>query len=212
MRFVVPLFPSAAVEIAPWAMLFGVIGILYGAVLAFSQTDFKRLVAYTSVSHMGFVLLGIFAWNELAWQGAVLQMICHGLSTGALFVLAGALQERLHTRDMARMGGLWSTVPRLGGVGLFLAMASLGLPGLGNFVGELLVLVGAFQVNMWLAIVAAMGLVMATIYALRLVQQTFYGPNPMGWRVPDLAPRELAMLGVMIVSLVGLGLYPQPLL
>jgi NADH-quinone oxidoreductase subunit M len=212
LRFVIPLFPDAARSFAPMAMVLGVIGILYGAVLAFAQTDLKRLVAYTSISHLGFVLLGIFALREWALQGAVMQMICHGLSTGALFILAGVLQERLHTRDMGRMGGLWSTVPRLGGVGLFLAMASLGLPGLGNFVGELLVLVGAFQVNMWLAIVAAMGLVMATIYALRLVQRTFHGPNHGGWRVADLAARELAMMALMIASLVWLGLYPQPVL
>jgi NADH-quinone oxidoreductase subunit M len=211
LRFVVPLFPEAARSFAPVAMVLGVIGILYGAVLAFAQTDVKRPVAYTSISHLGFVMLGIFAWNEWALQGAVMQMICHDLSTGALFILTGALQERLHTRDMRRMGGLWSTVPRLGGIGLFLAIASLGLPGLGNFVGEFLVLVGTFQVNIWLAIVAAIGLVTATIYALRLVQQTFHGPNHEGWRVPDLAARELAMMAVTIAALVWLGLYPQPI-
>ena len=210
LRFVVPLFPEAARAFAPVAMVLGVIGILYGAVLAFAQTDLKRLVAYTSISHLGFVVLGIFAWNEWALQGAVMQMICHGLSTGALFILVGALQERLQTRDMGRMGGLWSAVPRLGGVGLFLAMASLGLPGLGNFVGEFLVLVGTFQVHVWLAIVAAIGLVTAAIYALRLVQQTFHGPTHQGWRVPDLSARDLAMMAVMIASLVWLGLYPQP--
>jgi NADH-quinone oxidoreductase subunit M len=212
LRFVVPLFPEAARAFAPVAMLLGVIGILYGAVLAFTQTDVKRLVAYTSVSHMGFVLLGIFAWNELAWQGAVLQIICHGLSTGALFILAGALQERLHTRDMNRMGGLWSTVPRLGGVGLFFVMASLGLPGLGNFAAEFLVLLGAFQVNATMTIVATVGLILATVYALRLMQRTFYGPNTEAWSIPDLAPRDMAMMAVMIASLLCLGLYPQPVL
>jgi NADH-quinone oxidoreductase subunit M len=212
LRFVVPLFPEVAKTFAPVAMLLGVIGILYGAVLAFAQTDVKRLVAYTSVSHMGFVLLGIFVWTELAWQGAVLQMVCHGISTGALFILAGALQERLHTRDMRQMGGLWSTVPRLGGIGLVFAMASLGLPGLGNFVAEFLVLLGSFQVSVPLTIVATVGLVAATVYALKFIQQTFHGPNTTESKIPDLAPRDMAVMAVMIASLVCLGLYPQPVL
>jgi len=135
-RFILPLFPEAAAAFAPIAMTLGVIGILYGAVLAFAQTDFKRMVAYTSVSHLGFVLLAVFAMNLLALQGAVVQMLAHGFSTGALFVLAGALQERLHTRDLRRMGGLWTLMPRMGAVALFFAMAALGLPGLGNFVAE----------------------------------------------------------------------------
>jgi NADH-quinone oxidoreductase subunit M len=212
LRFVLPLFPQMAWVFAPAAVVLGVVGILYGALLAFAQTDLKRLVAYTSVSHMGFVLVGIFAWNALALQGAVLQMVCHGISTGALFILVGALQERLHTRELGRMGGLWSTVPRLAGVGLFFAMASLGLPGLGNFVAEFLVLLGSFRVHVWMTSAAALGLVVATVYALRLVQQTFHGPNKEGWRVPDLRARDLAMMAAMIVVLVWLGLYPQPVL
>jgi NADH-quinone oxidoreductase subunit M len=115
LRFVLPLFPGAALEIAPVAMTLGVIGILYGALVAFGQTDLKRLVAYTSVSHMGFVLLGVFAWNELALQGAVIQIISHGVSTGALFILVGILQERTHTREMEQLGGLWVPAPRMGG-------------------------------------------------------------------------------------------------
>ena len=119
-------------------------GILYGAVLACAQTDIKRLVAYSSISHMGFFLLGAFAGTELALQGAVMQLVAHGLSTGALFMLAGALQERLHTRDMRQMGGLWGAVPRVAAMALFFALASLGLPGLANFIGEFLVLFGSF--------------------------------------------------------------------
>src|SRR6185437_5930263 len=139
LRFLIPLFPPTA-EFRWVAMGLGVIGILYGAFLSFGQTDLKRLVAYTSVSHMGFVLLGIFAGNPLALQGAVVTMICHGISTGALFVLAGALQERIHSRQLQQMGGLWAAMPRLGGSALFFTLASLGLPGLGDFVGEFLVL------------------------------------------------------------------------
>ena len=146
LRFAVPLFPAASSTFAPVAMTLGVIGILYGAMLAFAQDDMKRLVAYTSISHLGFVLLGIYAGNALALQGAIVQMLAHGLSTGALFILVGALQERLHTRDMLQLGGLWSTAPRIGAIGLFFAIASLGLPGLGNFVGEFLVLLGTYRV------------------------------------------------------------------
>jgi NADH-quinone oxidoreductase subunit M len=212
MRFVMPLFPEAARAFAPVAMVLGVVGILYGAVLAFAQTDVKRLVAYTSVSHMGFVLVGIFAWNTLALQGVVLQILCHGLSTGALFILVGTLQEHLHTRDLRRMGGLWAVAPRMGGVGMCLAMASLGLPGLGNFVAEFLILVGAYRVNAVLTIVATLGLVAATVYALHLVQHTFHGANHEGWRLPDFSLRHMAVMAVMIAVLVCLGLYPQPVL
>ena len=130
----------------------------YGAFLAFGQADFKRLVAYSSVSHMGFVLLGLYAWNSLAVQGAIMQMVAHGVSTAALFMMAGALQQRLHTRDMDRMGGLWQNMPRMGACAMFFALASLGLPGLGNFVAEFLVLVGLFQVSPLFTLIAALGL------------------------------------------------------
>jgi NADH-quinone oxidoreductase subunit M len=212
LRFVIPLFPEAARAFTPVAMVLGVVGILYGAVLAYAQTDVKRLVAYTSVSHLGFVLLGIFAWNELALQGAVMEMICHGISTGGLFILAGGLQHRLHTRELARMGGLWATAPRMGGAAIFFAMASLGLPGLGNFVAEFLVLAGSFQVAPVLTAVATVGLVIATVYSLRLVQHTFYGPNAEGRRVPDLSARDMVVVVAMMAVLMWLGLYPQAVL
>ncbi len=210
LRFVLPLFPAPARELAPVAMGLGVAGILYGAILAFGQNDLKRLVAYTSVSHLGFVLLGIFAWNDLALQGAVMQMICHGLSTGALFIIVGALQERIHTRDTRQMGGLWTVIPRMGGVGMFFALASLGLPGLGNFVGEFLVLLGTWKVSPLATALGTVGLVAATIYALAIVQRAFHGENREGWHPADLGPRDLTILGVMIAALVWLGLYPQP--
>ena len=212
LRFVLPLFPNAAHQFAPIAMTLAVIGILYGGVLAFGQTDFKRLVAYTSVSHLGFVLLGIFAGNDLALQGALVTMIAHGISTAALFVIAGLLQDRMDTRDMNRMGGLWSTMPRLSGTGLFFALGSLGLPGLGDFVGEFLVLVGAYPRSRVLSVLAAIGVLVATFYALRLVQRAFYGPNVHEWRLPDLVKREVLILAPMIVVLLWLGLYPLPVL
>ncbi len=211
-RFVVPLFPEAAASFAPFAMTLGVLGILYGAVLAFAQTDLKRLVAYTSVSHLGFVLLGVFAWNRLALQGVVMQMICHGLSTGALFIIAGALYERTHTRDLDRLGGLWRTVPKMGAMGLFFAMASLGLPGLGNFVAEILVLIGAYKVSIFLTVLATIGLVAATIYSLWLVHRIFHGPNQADWSLPDINRREAVILWVLVIGLVWLGMYPQPVL
>jgi NADH-quinone oxidoreductase subunit M len=212
LRFAVPLFPEAALAFAPVAMGLAVISIIYGAVMAFAQTDIKRLVAYTSVSHLGFALLGIFALNAISLQGAVMQMICHGLSTGALFVLVGMLQERIHTRDLNQMGGLWSTVPRLGGTALFFAVASLGLPGLGNFVGEFLVLLGTYKTNAFLTVPAALGLVLSVIYALWMIQRAFFGHLQKDWRLPDMSVRETAVTGVMAVGLLWLGLNPQPVL
>jgi len=210
LRFAVPLFPAAAVGFAPVAMALGVAGILYGAVLAFAQDDMKRLVAYTSVSHLGFVLLGIYAWNELALQGVVVQMLAHGLSTGALFILVGALQERLHTRDLRQMGGLWARMPRLAAIGMFFAVASLGLPGLGNFVGEFLILLGVYQEAPGFAAAGAVGLVTAVIYALILVQRAFHGEPRGAVALPDLSARHMTVMAAMIATLVWLGLYPQP--
>ncbi|MFB3829947.1 MAG: NADH-quinone oxidoreductase subunit M [Bryobacteraceae bacterium] len=211
-RFVAPLFPRAADAFAPAAMWLGVAGIIYGAVLAFGQTDLKRLVAYTSVSHLGFVLVGIFSGNALAFQGAVVTMICHGVSTGGLFVLVGALQERIHTREMARMGGLWSTIPYFSGAAMFFALASLGLPGLGDFVGEFLVLIGSFRANAAVGCVATAGVLFATFYALRFVQRAFQGPNESGWSLPDLRPREALIAGSMMLVLLWLGTYPRPVI
>ncbi len=212
LRFAVPLFPDAAHRFAPVAMALGVVGILYGAILAFGQTDLKRLVAYTSVSHLGFVLLGIYAWNSLALQGAIVTMICHGISTGALFILVGALQERMHTREIERMGGLWATIPVLSGSGLFFALASLGLPGLGDFVGEFLVLLGTYRVSIGLALGGAVGVLTATFYALKVVQRAFHGSNVHEWMLPDLSGREIVIVASMMVTLVWLGLFPRPLI
>ncbi len=213
-RFVVPLFPDAAHAFAPYAMALGVIGILYAALLAYGQNDMKRLVAYSSVSHMGFVLLGVFAWNTLALQGVVIQMLAHGISTGALFVLVGALQERIHTRDMRLMGGLWGSIPHLSAFGMVFAIASLGLPGLGNFIGEFLILLGSFQVSVPFTVIAAIGLVAGAAYALLLVQRAFHGnaaPHAETSAKPhDLTARHLAVMGGLLLAIVGLGLYPQP--
>lgn len=212
LRFAIPLFPGAATEFAPVAMALGAAGVVYGAVLALGQSDFKRLVAYSSVSHMGFVLLGLYAWNSLAVQGAIMQMVAHGLSTAALFMTAGALQQRMHTRDMNKMGGLWFNMPRMGACTLFFALASLGLPGLGNFVAEFLVLVGLFQVAPRLTVVAALGLITGAIYSLVMLQRSFQGPADDTRQLPDYGARELTTMLLMVALLVWLGVNPQPVL
>ncbi|MDB4920520.1 NADH-quinone oxidoreductase subunit M [Mucilaginibacter sp.] len=212
LRFVLPLFPHAARELAPWAMLFGVIGIIYGAILAYSQTDLKRLVAYTSVSHMGFVMLGIFAFNELALQGVVMQLVTHAISTGALFIMAGMLKERLHTRDINQMGGLWVQMPQMGAIAMLFAMASLGLPGLGNFIAEFLILLGTFNAHVLLTIIATIGLVFSAIYSLRIVQKVFLGPSERQDQVRDFSFREITVMAALTLTIAWLGLYPQPVI
>ena len=214
-RFAVPLFPQAALDFSYPAMLLGAAGVVYGAVLAFGQADFKRLIAYSSVSHMGFVLLGIYAWNELALQGAVMQMVAHGFSTAALFMIAGSIQERLHTRDMSQMSGLWHQMPRMGAVAMFFVIASLGLPGLGNFVAEFLILLGLFQVNVWITVIAATGLITGAAYSLLLMQKSFQGEINKKWaesKLSDFGQREMVTMAVMIIALIFLGIYPQPVL
>lgn len=209
-RFAVPLFPEASMQIADFAMWLGAAGILYGALLAFAQTDFKRLVAYSSVSHMGFVLLGVYAWTELTMQGSVMQMVAHGFSTAALFMLAGALQQRLHTRDMTRMGGLWTAMPRMGAIAMFFVIASLGMPGLGNFVGEFLVLLGAFGVSKVITVIATLGLVTGAVYALIAMQRVFQGAAGEHPPLKDFGGRELAAMIPMMAGLTFIGVYPQP--
>jgi NADH-quinone oxidoreductase subunit M len=211
-RFAVPLFPNASVTFAPVGMTLGVLGILYGAKLAFAQTDLKRLVAYTSVSHMGFVVLGVYAFNEIAYQGVVMQMIAHGISTGALFIIVGQLYERLHTRDLAKMGGLWEQAPALGAMGMIFSMASLGLPGLGNFVAEFLTLLGTFRDSILFASIASLGLISATIYSLRIVQKVFLGRRNAEYTLKDLSFRESIVMASLVIAIVFTGIFPQPVI
>jgi NADH-quinone oxidoreductase subunit M len=211
-RFVVPLFPDAAMRFAPIAMILGVAGIIHGAALAFAQDDLKRLVAYTSISHLGFVLIGVFAWTTLALQGTVLQMIAHGLSTGALFIIAGSIQDRIHSRDMRQMGGFWSIAPRLGGMTMFFALASLGLPGMANFVGELMIFLGSFKQFPVYVIIAAGGLILATVYSLWIVFRAFHGEPPAQLHLKDLGAREVGILSVLAALLLWIGLFPQTVL
>lgn len=211
-RFCVPLFPEVSVSFAPTAMMLGVVSIIYGAAVAFAQTDAKRLIAYTSISHMGFVLLGVYAFNSQGYQGAVMTMLAHGMTSAALFAFAGAIQQRIHTRDMREMGGFWSSAPKMGGIVMFFSIAALGMPGLANFVGEFLVLLGAFKANSWITVVAALGLVLAPVYSLIVIQRIFHGKPLAPKQVGDFSPREMLMMGLMMLVTIGLGLYPQPVM
>ncbi len=212
LRMLVPLFPRQAMDFAPLAMGLGVAGILYAALVALRQTDLKRLIAYTSVSHMGFVILGIFAWNQLALLGAMMIMIAHGISTAALFVLVGDLDDRMHTRDIRRMGGLAATIPKMSAAWVFFGLASMGLPLLANFVGELLVFLGVFPVHPTLAVLAALGVILSAVYSLYVIQVVFFGPNTRGWRLADMSPREAVLMTSMIGVNLWLGIYPDPAL
>ena len=211
-RFCVPLFPEASLTFAPSAMLLGVVSVLYGAAVAFAQTDVKRLIAYTSISHMGFVLLGVYAFNSQGYQGAVITMLAHGMTSAALFAFAGAIQQRIHTRDMRAMGGFWQSAPRMGAIVLFFSIAALGMPGLANFIGEFLVLLGAFKANSWLTVCAALGLVLAPLYSLIVIQRVFHGKPLVSTQINDFSVRERLMMGLMMLVTVGLGLYPQPVM
>ena len=209
LRFVIPLFPQSAISFAPLGMALGVIGILYGAKLAFAQNDLKRLVAYTSVSHMGFIMLGIFSFNAMALQGVVIQIIAHAISTGALFITVGQLQERIHHRDLNNMGGLWHQVPVMGSMGLVFAIASLGLPGFGNFIAEFFILAGTFKASVLAASLASLGLIASAIYSLRIMQKVFLGKEVAKWQIPDLTIREKLVYASLIVVLFYIGLFPQ---
>ena len=211
-RFCLPLFPDESIAFAPTAMILGVVSIIYGAAVAFAQTDVKRLIAYTSISHMGFVLLGLYAFNAQGYQGAVMTMLAHGMTSAALFAFAGAVQHRIHTRDMREMGGFWSSAPRMGAIVLFFSIAALGMPGLANFIGEFLVLIGAFKANSWITVFAAIGLVLAPVYSLLVIQRIFHGKPLVAKEVGDFSSREILMMGLMMLVTIGLGLYPQPVM
>lgn len=225
LRFVIPLFPNASAQFAPVAITLGMIGVFYGAFLAFAQTDIKRLLAYTSVSHMGFVVLAIYAGTLVSLQGLMVQMLAHGLSSAALFIMAGQIYERLHTRDMTVMGGMWGQFRYLAPFMMFFCAALLGIPGTGNFIGEILILMGSFQAYPIISVLLTVSFVWAGLYALILIHKTLFGDNTTPHLyalyqtksatvkpLRDLGRRELSLLGVLVVGLIWLGLYPQPVL
>ncbi|MEY2863604.1 MAG: hypothetical protein RLY58_1311 [Pseudomonadota bacterium] len=217
LRFVLPLFPHASAEFAPIAMTLGMVGIFYGAWVAFQQTDIKRLLAYTSVSHMGFILLAIYAGNLLTLQGLMVQMLAHGLSSAALFIMSGQIYERLHTRDLRLMGGMWGQFRYLPVFLMLFVAALVGIPSTGNFIGEFLILLGAFPSYPVFTILATSSLVLAGLYGLIMVHKALFGVphDSQATRtepLQDLNARESAMLLVLVVGLVWLGLWPQTVL
>ncbi|GFK92455.1 NADH-quinone oxidoreductase subunit M [Fundidesulfovibrio magnetotacticus] len=207
-RWAVPLFPHAFEQYWWVLAVLGVIGLVYASWVAFAQTDAKRLVAYSSVGHMGLVVLGVAVWRAAALEGSVLLMVNHALTTGALFVMVGMLSERAHTRELAHFGGLWKTMPLFSGFFLLFALASAGLPGLGNFVSEMLILLGSFETAPATASVAFAGLVLTLAYVLRLVQSVLFGPSEGKPVYRDLSPREALILTPLAACVVFLGVAP----
>jgi NADH-quinone oxidoreductase subunit M len=210
-RFAFPLFPDAALQLAPYLAFLAVVGIIYGALVAMVQPDMKKLVAYSSVSHLGFVVLGISAMNIQGVQGAVYQMLNHGVSTGALFIIVGMLSDRRHTRQIAEFGGLKKVVPRLVAAFLIVTLSSIGLPGLNGFVGEFLILLGTFLWDPRFAAFAASGVILSAVYMLWMFQRVNYGPvtNEKNSTLPDLSRREWWTLGPAVVMAIVMGVAPM---
>ncbi|OQA45626.1 MAG: NADH-quinone oxidoreductase subunit M [Chloroflexi bacterium ADurb.Bin325] len=210
-RFCLPLFPDASRQLGPWIAALAIVGILYGALVALVQKDVKSLVAYSSVAHLGFVMLGIFALNAQGVAGATLQMVNHGLSTGALFLMVGMLYNRRHTRLLADFGGLWKQIPIYGFLFLIVALSSAGLPGLNGFVGEFNILLGAFQMNRAYAVFGTLGIILAAWYLLVAVRQMLHGPlnKAENMAVRDLNVREIVTLAPIILLFFVIGLFPN---
>ena len=219
MRLCLPLFPEASIQAAPLMMGLAVVGIIYGAIMAAVQTDWKRLVAYSSVSHLGFIMIGVFSLNHNGFTGAVLQSINHGISTGALFLMVGMIYERTHTRLFADYGGIKKQMPLFAALFLIVMLSSVGLPSLNGFIGEFLAMMGAFQagfdgaVPMWMPVLAGGGVVLAAVYLLWMYQKVFYGPvtNPENLRLRDIKPWETACCGLLVILIFWFGLYPKTL-
>ena len=215
LRFALPLFPGTALRYAPWLGVLGVIGVVYGALVAFAQHDMKRLVAYSSVSHLGLVVIGVGAFTTISLQGSILQMVNHGLSTGALFLLVGVLYERRHTREISAYGGVAGIVPVTTALFLVATLSSIGLPGLNGFVGEFLVLLGTWtSPHRWWAVAAATGVILSAIYMLTLVQRVFWNPvtHEENRKLTDIRWSELVAASILVVLMVWIGVRPNDVL
>jgi NADH-quinone oxidoreductase subunit M len=210
LRFSLPMFPDASVQFTPLVMILSTMAIVYTSLVAFRQTDIKKLIAYSSVAHMGFVTMGIFSGNDQGVQGAVFQMLSHGLISGALFLCVGVVYDRMHTREIAFYGGLASRMPAYAAVFLLFTMGNVGLPGTSGFVGEILTMTGAYQVSTWTAIVAATGVILSAVYALTLYRRVIFGQmvNPALATIGDLNVREVLVLSPLIFGTLALGVYP----
>ena len=212
LRFAFPLFPAAAQYFTPLLIVLGLTGMFYAGWIALAQEDLKRLVAYSSISHMGLIVVGLAVWNVTTLSGSLIQMINHGITTSALFILIGMLDERLHTRKLSELGGLWKTIPVWSGFFLFFTLASLGLPGLNNFVGEILILVGTFKDHPWAAVAGFIGLLWTVVYGLRMLRKSLWGEAGPSPEIADLTHRELAILIPLCLGVLWLGLHPGPAL
>jgi NADH-quinone oxidoreductase subunit M len=214
LRFSIPMFPEATEALTPLIYTLSVVAIIYTSLVALAQEDMKKLIAYSSVAHMGFVTIGLFTLNRQGIEGALFQMISHGLVSGALFLCVGVVYDRLHTRDIARYGGLVSNMPRYAAIFMFMMLASVGLPGTSGFVGEFLVLMGAFQANTWVAVLATIGIILGAAYMLFLYRRIIFGKLTKAdlRDLLDLSPREVAVFAPIVVLVLWLGVYPQPVL
>ena len=210
-RFCLPIFPHATLSFAPLLMWIGLIGLIYGAFLAWAQQDLKKLVAYSSISHLGYVVMGTFALNQIALEGSVLQMISHGLATPALFLLVGMIYERRHTRQIAEFGGIARVMPRFAFFLVFATFASIGLPGLSGFVGEFLILLGSFLENRWIGALAAFGIIFGAIYMLSMVRRVLFGPlhRAENRALKDLNWRECLILAPLMLLFIWIGVFPS---
>ncbi len=211
-RLAIPLFPHGTEVFTPWMLGLSVVGIVFGACMALVQTDVKKLIAYSSVSHMGFVVIGLFVINDLGWVGGIIQMVSHGLSTGMLFLLIGIVYERRHTREISHFGGLAQVIPVFSVMFIIATLSSIGLPGLNGFVGEFMILLGAFREHQWIAIGASSGVVLGAVYMLTLAKRFLFGPlvHEENRNLADLSPRELCYLVPIVVMMFWIGLYPKP--
>ncbi|WP_417515231.1 NADH-quinone oxidoreductase subunit M [Minwuia sp.] len=210
-RFSLPMFPVASVDFTPLIFALSVIAVIYTSLVALMQQDMKKLIAYSSVAHMGFVTIGLFTFNPQGIEGAIFVMLAHGLISGALFLCVGVIYDRLHTREIARYGGLVETMPRYAFVFLLMTMASIGLPGTAGFVGEFLVIVGAFEANTWVAMLMTTGVILGAAYALWLYRRVVFGALEKEdlKKMLDLSPREIAIFAPLVVAVLWMGIYPS---
>jgi NADH-quinone oxidoreductase subunit M len=214
LRFGLPLFPNALQVCAPWIAGLAIVGIIYGALVAMVQPDLKKLVAYSSVSHMGFAMLGLMALNAQGFSGSMMTMLSHGVSTGALFLLVGVVYERRHTRLITDFGGLWKVLPVYSVIFMVVMLSSIGLPGTNGFIGEFLVLLGAFKHEVWWAVLAATGVILSACYMLWMFQRVVFGPvtHEENRKLSDLSFRERLVFAPLLVFIFWMGVAPQPFL